>query len=118
MKNASQGMLTIFDYATQQMRITIDERTVYLNHYPFLTFAHWNPSIYGGNVSYDLFGHVHLRKNDTGFDAQFLKAYKSTQYEVGVDFNNYTPIAWEEVNRRIQYQIENNTNVEHWLNND
>lgn len=117
-KQVSQGIASLFDYVTMQMRITINGRTVYLNHYPFLTFAHWNTEVYHDNVSFALNGHVHLRKDDTGFDAQFIKMYKNTQYEVGVDLNNYTPISWKEVNRRIHYQIDNDTNVEHWINND
>jgi calcineurin-like phosphoesterase family protein len=33
-----------------------------------------------------------------------------TQYDVGVDMNNYTPISWKEVKEKIEYQVENNLN--------
>ena len=114
-KNITQGIETLFDYVSQQMRITVDGRTVYLNHFPFLCFSHWNPEVYGDGVSYALSGHTHIRKNDTGFDAEFTKMYLPTQYDVGVDFNNFTPISWEEVNNKIQYQIQNKCNLSHWL---
>lgn len=29
-----------------------------------------------------------------------------TQYDVGVDNNNYRPVSWEEVKEKIQKQIE------------
>lgn len=115
-KTASQGMLTMFDYASQQMRIQVDGRTVYLNHFPFLTFAHWNPDVYQrDSLAFALSGHTHIRKGDTGYDAQFTSLYKSTQYDVGVDLNDYKPIAWKEVNRRIQYQIDHHCNLTNWI---
>ena len=115
MRNITQGVMSMFDYVAQQMRIVVDGRTVYLNHFPFLTFVHWNPDVYHDNIAYDLFGHVHMRKDDTGFDSEFYKNYLCTQYEVGADLNNFTPISWEEIDKRIKYQIENNTNVAHWI---
>lgn len=115
-KTVSQSMLTMFDYVTQQMKIQVDGRTVYLNHFPFLTFAHWNPDIYQRDaLAFALSGHTHIRRGDTGYDAQFASLYKSTQYDVGVDLNEYKPIAWKEVNRRIQYQIDHHCNLINWI---
>ncbi len=116
MKNASQGALDLFDYASQQMKIQIDDRTVYLNHFPFLTYAHWNPEVFSReSLAFALSGHTHIRKGDTGFDAQFTSLYKPTQYDVGVDFNEYKPIAWKEINRRIQYQLDHHCNLTNWM---
>lgn len=117
-KQLTQGVSSLFDHVSPAMRITVDNRTVNLNHYPYLTFAHWKTEVYRDAYSVALSGHTHIRKNDTGFDAEFTKLYKNTQYDVGVDLNNYTPISWEEIDKRIKYQIENNTNVEHWINNE
>lgn len=114
-KNRTAGTDLLFDYVTQQMRIEIDGRTVYLNHFPFLTFAHWNPEIYKDNIAYALSGHTHISKTSTTDDMRFLDMYLPTQYDVGVDFNNYTPISWEEINNKIQYQVNNNCNLKHWL---
>jgi calcineurin-like phosphoesterase family protein len=41
-----------------------------------------------------------------------------TQYDVGVDFNNFTPISWHEVNEKIIQQIENNNNLKMWIKNE
>lgn len=115
-KNRTMGTDALFDYVSYQMRITVDGHTVYLNHFPFLTFAHWNPEKYPKeHLHFALSGHTHIRKGDTGFDAEFIKMYLPTQYDVGVDFNNYTPINWEEINNKINYQIDNHCNLQCWI---
>ena len=38
-----------------------------------------------------------------------------TQYDVGVDFNNYTPISWLDINFKIQTQIKENKNMKMWM---
>ena len=52
------------------------------------------------------FGHVHTRENNTGIDAARLKYLYPTQYDVGVDNNNFTPVSFEQVKRIITKQIE------------
>lgn len=54
---------------------------------------------------YQLFGHVHSGKNAKGKDIDRLKFLFPTQYDVGVDNNDYTPISWEEVNGEIEKQL-------------
>ena len=50
-----------------QMRIEIGKRKIYLCHYPFLCFE-------GGYKDvWQLFGHVHTRKINTGIDAGRLQ---------------------------------------------
>ena len=96
----------LFDFVTQQMYLKIEGRQVYLNHFPFLC--------YGGTYRtpetavLQLYGHVHsgqLSKN--GRDIPRLQYLFPTQYDVGVDNNNFTPISWKEVNEKIQLQIIN-----------
>ena len=55
---------------------------------------------------WQLFGHVHTRKNNTGIDAARLQYLYPTQYDVGVDNNNYTPVSFEQVKRIMTKQIE------------
>lgn len=109
---------SLFEYTTQQMYIEIEGRKIYLNHVPFLC--------YGGtyrdanNLVYQLFGHIHTsnimeRNNGKDFERCTSMLFP-TQYDVGVDFNNFTPISWNEVNEKIQKQIENNTNLKMWIN--
>lgn len=105
-KNITQGIINLFDYTSQQMRITVDGRMVYLNHCPFLTFAHGCPDIYNEEaLAYQAFGHVHSRVNNTGYDAGRLQYLYPTQYDVGVDNNNFTPISWKEFDEKIKQQI-------------
>ena len=76
------------------------KQKIYLNHYPFLCFD-------GGYKDvWQLFGHVHTRQNNTGIDAARLQYLYPTQYDVGVDNNNFTPVSFEQVKRIITKQIE------------
>ena len=71
----------LFEFSTQQLLIEIEGRKVYLNHVPFLC--------YGGK----------------GEDIERLKYLFPTQYDVGVDNNDYTPISWYEVEEKIGKQL-------------
>ena len=88
------------------MRVLIGTQTVYLNHYPFLCFAHQDPAHYK-DYSIALFGHTHSGPLVHGTDTERLQYLFPTQYDVGVDNNNYTPISWEQVKKKINIQIEN-----------
>lgn len=99
-----EQIMSLFDSVSQQLLLNIDGRLVYLNHYPFLC--------YGGSwrgpksAVYALHGHVHSGPNCGGKDCDRLRYLFPYQYDVGVDNNNYTPISWEEVQKKIAYQIE------------
>ena len=95
-----QGYIDRFEHVAMQMHITVGKQKIYLNHYPFLCFD-------GGYKDvWQLFGHVHTRKNNTGIDAARLQYLYPTQYDVGVDNNNYTPVSFEQVKRIMTKQIE------------
>lgn len=83
------------------MCIHIGKKKIYLNHFPYLCFE-------GGyhNDVWQLFGHVHTRPSNTGIDAGRLQHLYSTQLDVGVDNNNFTPLSFNEVQNKIQRQIE------------
>ena len=34
-----------------------------------------------------------------------------TQYDVGVDWNNFTPISYEELIKKLKFQVTNNVNM-------
>lgn len=46
-------------------------------------------------------------KNNTGIDAARLQYLYPTQYDVGVDNNNFTPVSFEQVKKIVNKQIEN-----------
>lgn len=101
-KNMRQGCIDKFVSVLPQMQIEIGNRSVYLNHYPFLC--------YGGTYRNDedavwqLFGHVHSGPNNTGLDCNRLTNLFPYQYDVGVDNNNYTPVSWNQVKEIIKSQ--------------
>lgn len=77
-----------------QMYITVDGQHIWLNHYPFLCFG----GAYKG--SWQLFGHVHSgERSVTGIDLPRLEYLFPTQYDVGVDNNNYRPVSFTDVKR-------------------
>lgn len=61
---------------------------------------------YDADAVWQLFGHVHSSPTGSGLDCNRLVHLFPYQYDVGVDNNNYTPISWEEVKKKIQHQID------------
>ena len=99
-KNLRQGYYSRFEHIAMQMHIEVGKQKIYLNHSPFLC--------YGGAYrdTWQLFGHVHTSKQNTGIDAPRLNMLFPTQYDVGVDNNNFTPVSFEQVRRIIEKQVE------------
>ena len=98
--------MELFEEVSHQKVLKIDDRTVYLNHYPYLCFGGtWRSPQY---AVYQLFGHVHSGPKCHGTDTDRLINLFPYQYDVGVDNNNYTPISWKQVEKIIQGQVENN----------
>lgn len=97
-KNLRQGYMSYFDMVVPQLQIEIEDNSIYLNHYPFLC--------YGGSYRgvWQLFGHVHSGPGADGLDISRLRVLLPTQYDVGVDNNNFTPISYREVKNKIEAQ--------------
>ena len=100
MKNLRQGYTSPFELITMQKHIEVGKQKIYLNHCPFLC--------YGGAYrdTWQLFGHVHTSKYNTGKDKSRLAYLFPTQYDVGVDNNNFTPVSFEQVKSIIKKQVE------------
>lgn len=84
----------------QQRIIDIEGQKVYLNHYPYLC--------YGGAYDgvWQLFGHVHSGpKAASGLDHPRLRMLYPTQYDVGVDNNDFKPVSFREVKGKIEEQV-------------
>ena len=104
LKTIKQWHETKFEGVYQQMCIKIDGKKIYLNHFPFLCYA--GTYYRYEDAVWQLFGHVHSSdKNKNGFASQRLSMLFPTQYDVGVDNNNYTPISFEEVKNIIETQM-------------
>ena len=105
LRNMNPTLYNMFSDAVYQARILIDKQTVYLNHFPFLCFEHGDINLYKDNYSIQLFGHVHSGPLTSSEDANRLNILFPTQYDVGVDNNNFTPISWIDVKNKIKQQI-------------
>lgn len=106
LRNMNPTLYNIFSDVVYQARILIDKQTVYLNHFPFLCFDHGDINLYKDNYSIQLFGHVHSGPLTSSKDVSRLNILFPTQYDVGVDNNNYTPISWADVKNKIKQQID------------
>ena len=92
-----------FELMTQQINMKIGKRHIILNHYPMLAFS---GAYRGLDATYQLFGHVHTSPyTDEGLDQQRMKYLFTSQYDVGVDNNNFTPVSWKEVDQIINNQM-------------
>ncbi len=80
----------LFKDVFQQLNLQIDNNHLLLNHYPLLCYPKPESNI-------QLFGHVHTNPYTIGSDNSRLKYLYPTQYDVGVDNNNFTPITYSEV---------------------
>ena len=106
LRNMNPTLYNMFSDAVYQARILIDKQTVYLNHFPFLCFEHGDINLYKDNYSIQLFGHVHSGPLTSSEDVNRLNILFPTQYDVGVDNNNYTPISWIDIKNKIKQQID------------
>ena len=106
LRNMNPTLYNMFSDVVYQARILIDKQTVYLNHFPFLCFDHGDINLYKDNYSIQLFGHVHSGPLTSSKDVSRLNILFPTQYDVGVDNNNYTPISWTDIKNKIKQQID------------
>ena len=103
-KNFREGYSKYFELVTQQMYIQVYGISIYLNHFPFLCFGGAYREEH--NV-WALFGHIHTRPGyNDGKDMSRLHMLFPTQYDVGVDQNNYRPISFWEVKEIIERQVK------------
>lgn len=85
----------LFKEVTPQKKIWLGKTCIYMNHYPFLCFG---GAYKGLDAVWQLFGHVHSCHGlNTGLDQQRLIHCFPTQYDVGVDNNNFTPLSFKEL---------------------
>jgi len=87
----SHGCPDKLEKICQQKIIMIGKHQIILNHYPMLCYAGADKN------TWQLFGHVHTCKKKTGSDAGRLQHLLPTQYDVGVDNNDYTPVSFEKI---------------------
>ena len=101
--------MELFERVEHQMIVKIDDRYVYLNHYPYLCYG----GSYRGHdqAVWQLFGHVHSGPNDIGKDHDRLSMLFPYQYDVGIDNNNYYPVSWNQIVDIINNQVQKRNNL-------
>ena len=106
-KNYRKGYEEYFSFVTWQMHIEIEKNSIWLNHLPFLCFGGAYREQH--NV-WQLYGHVHTNERKEGKDTKRMEMCFPTQYDVGVDNNNFRPISYYEVKNKIEEQLKNYKN--------
>ena len=106
-KNVRNRYREYFEDVQNKMFISIDGQPIILNHEPLMCF--------GGQLTnrvWHLFGHVHTNHTCCdGIDTKIVeKICTPNMYDVGVDWNNFAPIKWQEVRDKIKEQIAMNMN--------
>lgn len=101
--NMRPGYMSLFDGIYQQLQILVEDRTIYLNHFPFLVYGgmhrEWDRGVW------QLHGHVHSGPGlYRGKDIPMLVHRCKYQYDVGVDNNNFTPVNFKQVESIIREQ--------------
>ena len=102
----------LFQEVYDQHALLIEGQRILLNHYPMLCYAGTYSS---SKPTWQLFGHIHLKAGGTGADFKRMDYCLPYQYDVGTDLNDYAPIGWKKLRKRILFQIQHNTNVTYWL---
>lgn len=67
-------------------KIEVEGIDIMASHYPMLAYP----------ADYQVFGHIHTLSDGTcyGIDGDVNDRLRKTQYDVGVDQNNYTPVSY------------------------
>lgn len=95
-RRITPGIMNRFECITQQMVITVDNKLVYLNHFPFLCYPNSDR-----HPVYQFFGHVHSGPLSGSSDISRLVHLNKRQYDVGVDNNEYKPISFQDIMKKI-----------------
>lgn len=97
----------MFADVEQQYYIEVDGQKILLNHFPMLCFGGSHRTT---NQVWQLFGHVHsgpynlIPEDITKSDLPRLEFLQDTQYDVGVDNNNFAPISFDTVKEIMKLQ--------------
>ena len=93
----SEEVAERFEAVAFQMRLNVNGQKIYLNHFPFLSYSGDN------HGTWQLFGHIHSNLHNYNIiDEHRLAVLQLTQYDVGVDNNNFTPISFRQVEEIIK----------------
>lgn len=101
-KNICKTMDELFWKVSSEAHIQINSQQIIMHHYPFLCYG----GVYSTNPTWQLYGHVHSGPNSSGKDDE--RVYNLTypfQYDVGVDNNEYHPISFYDIKKKIEERM-------------
>jgi hypothetical protein len=55
---------------------------------------------------------------NTGTDTPRYEYLLPSQYDVGVDLNDFKPISFKELKERVDFQIQNKVNCTYWIDHE
>lgn len=100
---ASQPMLELFEKVYGGIaRLRVGHQEIWASHFPLMCWTGMN------RESWNLYGHVHTMKvpdsQQLGLDAPRVRdcSVPGKQYDVGVDYNDYKPISFFEIQRILK----------------
>ena len=100
MRNSRKDFMNRFAMVTPQLKIKIEKQKIYLNHFPFLCFSGED------HGTWQLFGHIHTNPyNHNVMDELRKGILQPTQYDVGVDNNDFTPVSYRKIQENISNQL-------------
>lgn len=100
LRTISQSCPVRFEEVCMQKIIMVGKHQIIMNHYPLLCFSG------AEKKTWQFFGHVHTSKNNTGSDAGRLQMLHPSQYDVGVDNNDFTPVSFAKIKEKEAMIIE------------
>lgn len=106
LKLLSENHRLRFEDVRMQYYIKVEDQCIYLNHFPYLCYN----GTYRSTPIWQLFGHVHSKEKERdhkGLDIKRLYMLFESQYDVGVDNNNYTPLSFNQVKEIINNKLVN-----------
>jgi len=76
------------------LRISTKDGRFICSHFPLMAWS----------GTYNVFGHVHTKKNGeiSGSDRDVIGRLRKSQYDVGVDGNDYKPVKYEELMEKLK----------------
>lgn len=114
-KNFRENYREFFASVQEQLTIDLGKKRLILTHFPLLCYhGTWGTEM---NI-WNIHGHVHTCMDaefNSGKDFERMKLAFPTQYDVGIDFNDYKPISFDTLSEKINFQVENGTNLMHWV---
>lgn len=76
------------------MTVIVGDTKIFAQHYPCITF----------NANYQVFGHIHTQNDGMCHnlaDESVRQMIQTNQYDVGVDQNDYKPISYEQLMKKL-----------------